>query len=299
MERGLPPRERHRLCSVLLRAHPDTAPAARRRSVSRKATVAAQGTVPRIMLIRHAEKPAVHEQGVDRHGHPNDGGLSVTGWQRAAALLRLFAPRDDAEASPKLAVALGLSIDERFSTDDPLRRVAALLRSLHEPVLVCWRHDSLPALTNELLQREEAPASWPEHRFDLVWVVDTTGAGSFHQVPQKLLPQDGSQAVAKRGTPIAASVFMRIAYISETYPPEINGVSLTVARTLTTLRERGHRVLLVRPRQPGESSRDDDHEWRSFGRPIPVYPDLRFGLALPASLRARLERSRAELVHLA
>lgn len=197
----------------------------RRRVVSRKATVAAQGTLPRIMLIRHAEKAGPQEQGVDRLGHADPASLSVTGWQRAAALLHLLAPRDDTDLGPRLAVprhlfaaapdaahastrprdtlqplaeALGLPIDERFSTDDPLRAVAAHLRSLHEPVLVCWRHGSLPALANELLQREEAPAAWPEHRFDLIWVVDTAGAGSFHQVPQKLLPQDGAQAVAKR-----------------------------------------------------------------------------------------------------
>jgi broad specificity phosphatase PhoE len=206
-------------------ADPSPARSPSRRPVSRKASAAAQGTLPRIMLIRHAEKPAAHERGVDRHGHPTEEGLSVTGWQRAGALLRLFAPRDEADVPPRLAVprhlfaaaptplqastrprdtlqpladALGLPIDERFSTEDPLRAVAALLRSLHEPVLVCWRHDSLAALANELLQREEAPAAWPEHRFDLVWVVDTTGAGSFHQVPQKLLPHDSAQAVAKR-----------------------------------------------------------------------------------------------------
>lgn len=99
--------------------------------------------------------------------------------------------------------------------------------------------------------------------------------------------------------PIAACLFMRIAYVSETYPPEINGVSLTVARTLACLRERGHSTLLVRPRQPGESPCDDDEEWRCFGRPIPVYPDLRFGLAMPGSLRLRFMRARVELVHLA
>ena len=45
---------------------------------------------------------------------------------------------------------------------------------------------------------------------------------------------------------------MRIAYVTETWPPELNGVSLTVERTVRFLRSRGHLVELIRPRQPGE-----------------------------------------------
>ena len=33
---------------------------------------------------------------------------------------------------------------------------------------------------------------------------------------------------------------MRIAYVTETYPPELNGVALTVERSVRHLRERGH-----------------------------------------------------------
>ena len=40
---------------------------------------------------------------------------------------------------------------------------------------------------------------------------------------------------------------MRIAYVTETYPPEINGVALTVQRCVRHLRRSGHQVLLVRP----------------------------------------------------
>ena len=47
---------------------------------------------------------------------------------------------------------------------------------------------------------------------------------------------------------------MRIAYVTETYPPELNGVSLTVERTVRHLRQRGHAVELIRPRQNGETA---------------------------------------------
>jgi len=90
---------------------------------------------------------------------------------------------------------------------------------------------------------------------------------------------------------------LRIAYVTETYPPEVNGVSLTVARTVRYLRSRGHEVDLIRPRQPGEAALDDATELRTMGCPIPMYPDLRIGLASAATLKQRFERTQPELVH--
>ncbi|WP_119154885.1 glycosyltransferase family 4 protein [Caldimonas tepidiphila] len=92
---------------------------------------------------------------------------------------------------------------------------------------------------------------------------------------------------------------MRIAYVTETYPPELNGVALTVERTVRHLRANGHELCLLRPRQPGEERRDDAEEWRTRSLPIPMYRDLRFGLALTATLRERFERRLPQLVHVA
>ena len=92
---------------------------------------------------------------------------------------------------------------------------------------------------------------------------------------------------------------MRIAYVTETYPPELNGVSLTVERTVRFLRAQGHLVELIRPRQPGEARLDADDEMRTAGCAIPVYRELRFGLARAATLARRFERTRPEIVHLA
>lgn len=92
---------------------------------------------------------------------------------------------------------------------------------------------------------------------------------------------------------------MRIAVVTETYPPELNGVSLTVERAVRHLRARGHAVELVRPRQPGEAALDSETELRTGGCPIPMYPDLRIGLASSGSLRQRFQRTRPQLVHVA
>jgi glycosyltransferase involved in cell wall biosynthesis len=92
---------------------------------------------------------------------------------------------------------------------------------------------------------------------------------------------------------------VRLVYVTETFPPEINGVALTAERALHALRAQGHEVLLLRPRQRGEPPRDDAREWRSAGAPLPMYPELRFGLARAASLRKRFVRERPALVHAA
>ncbi len=92
---------------------------------------------------------------------------------------------------------------------------------------------------------------------------------------------------------------MRIAYVTETYPPEINGVALTVARTIQFLRGRAHQVELIRPRQQGEAPRHDDSEWRTAGMPIPMYPELRCGIAGVRALAERFSSMRPDAVHIA
>ncbi|MHB1360875.1 MAG: glycosyltransferase family 1 protein, partial [Rhodocyclaceae bacterium] len=42
---------------------------------------------------------------------------------------------------------------------------------------------------------------------------------------------------------------MRVALVTETYPPEVNGVAMTLGRLADGLRQRGHQLHLVRPRQ--------------------------------------------------
>ncbi len=100
---------------------------------------------------------------------------------------------------------------------------------------------------------------------------------------------------------------MRIAYITETHPPEINGVALTAARAVAYLREAGHAVQLLRPRQAGEPALRNAREWRSLGGPIPMYDDLRYGLARPRQLQRAWSHDRGrtatgfvpDLVHVA
>ena len=79
---------------------------------------------------------------------------------------------------------------------------------------------------------------------------------------------------------------MRYAIVTETYPPEINGVALTVQGLELGLRARGHEVLLVRPRQQDESRAGPD-TLLVRGAGLPRYPGLKFGFPATTSLLER------------
>lgn len=79
---------------------------------------------------------------------------------------------------------------------------------------------------------------------------------------------------------------MRVAIVTETYPPEVNGVALTVSGLEHGLRARGHAVSVVRPRQHG-GQRADTHETLVRGAALPKYPGLKFGFPAARLLTAR------------
>ena len=91
---------------------------------------------------------------------------------------------------------------------------------------------------------------------------------------------------------------MRYSIVTETYPPEVNGVALTVQGLEQGLRDRGHEVELVRPRQ------DDDtdlaaHTLLVRGTALPRYPGLKFGLPATRKLRKRWRQSRPDAIYVA
>jgi glycosyltransferase involved in cell wall biosynthesis len=99
----------------------------------------------------------------------------------------------------------------------------------------------------------------------------------------------------------AAQTHLRIAVVTETYPPEINGVALTLKRVVDGLRERGHRVQLVRPRQSVDPRQDraESADVLMRGLPIPRYPHLQLGLPSRKQLEPLWNLERPDLVHIA
>jgi len=90
---------------------------------------------------------------------------------------------------------------------------------------------------------------------------------------------------------------MHIAYVTETWPPEINGVSLSAARTVGFLRQRRHRVDVIRPRQREEAPDTETYLVRGF--PLPLYRGLRLGLPHWRELERRWRAEPPDLVHVA
>ena len=94
---------------------------------------------------------------------------------------------------------------------------------------------------------------------------------------------------------------LRIGIVTETYPPEINGVALTIARWVEGLRQRGHAVHLARVRQ-GENDRPLSTDALDTlplpGFRIPGYPQLQGGWPAVRSLLKHWRRLRPDLIHI-
>ena len=91
---------------------------------------------------------------------------------------------------------------------------------------------------------------------------------------------------------------MRYTIVTETYPPEVNGVALTVQELERGLRARGHAVDVVRPRQR-RGERAGAGELLTRGVRLPWYAGLRFGLPAVAKLRRRWQRERPDAIYIA
>jgi hypothetical protein len=175
----------------------------------------------KIMLIRHAEKPNGDSgPGLMPNGVENPRALTLAGWKRANALVGLFNPSDGALPRPPLAkprslfasgseslrpkqtiaplaAALNLSI-RTFLKGQEVELVAAAKKA-EDPVLISWQHQGIPDIASLIRGGADGvPPRWPGHVYDVVWVFDLqpSGAWSFAQVPELVMPGDS-------GTPIS------------------------------------------------------------------------------------------------
>ncbi len=94
---------------------------------------------------------------------------------------------------------------------------------------------------------------------------------------------------------------MKITVVSETFPPEINGVALTVQSLALGLDALGHDVEVIRPRQPEDSVTNDSriHQQLVRGIAMPRYHGLRFGLPTPGEVARRWRQQRPDAIYVA
>jgi hypothetical protein len=184
----------------------------------------------KIMIIRHAEKPADSGApfGVDINGNQNPESLIPLGWQRAGALTVFFAPTDGKLQNPGIAVPqylyasgvgkhsnslrpqetitplsekLGTEINSRYKKEDEADMIKDAI-GCNGIVLIAWQHQDIPGIANLILGNSTtAPQTWPGDRFDVVWVFDLQkGAYTFSQIPQRLLAGDGDTVISSNGS---------------------------------------------------------------------------------------------------
>jgi glycosyltransferase involved in cell wall biosynthesis len=95
---------------------------------------------------------------------------------------------------------------------------------------------------------------------------------------------------------------LRVTVVTETYPPEINGVANTMRHLVVRLTGRGHQIQVVRPRQAADGGPHAEGlatETLVPGLPIPGYPGLRFGLPVYWRLRRLWRLRRPDVIYIA
>lgn len=165
----------------------------------------------RVLLMRHAEKPAKDDDSVH---------LSPDGNKRADALADIFktskmrpnpfpvpdfifaAKNSKSSARPVETVAvlaekLKLSVNSKYQTEDYPKLVRDLFSNPKyegKTILICWRHTKLPQFAKEL-KAHDAPDVWHDETFDRVWQItyDMDGKATFRNRPQHLLPVDSEK----------------------------------------------------------------------------------------------------------
>lgn len=101
---------------------------------------------------------------------------------------------------------------------------------------------------------------------------------------------------------VPANAPLRIAVVTETWPPEVNGVALTLSRLIQELSQRQHTLQLIRPRQDRHDTESHRERWSELllkGMPIPRYPQLKLGFPSKKSLIRAWTQQRPDLVHIA
>jgi glycosyltransferase involved in cell wall biosynthesis len=101
---------------------------------------------------------------------------------------------------------------------------------------------------------------------------------------------------------VAQSPRIKISVVTETYPPDVNGVAHTLSKIVDGLVNRGHAITLIRPRH---SKDETPHQNQGFqeklvkGLPIPFYKHLKMGLPSKRELIRLWSFDRPDIVHIA
>ena len=92
---------------------------------------------------------------------------------------------------------------------------------------------------------------------------------------------------------------MKLCIVTETFPPEVNGVAMTLRHIRDGMRRLGHGATVVRPRQKADPGGPAEGEHVVAGLPVPGYDGLRFGLPCRRRLRRLWRGHPPDIVYVA
>lgn len=98
---------------------------------------------------------------------------------------------------------------------------------------------------------------------------------------------------------------MRVLYCTDTYPPQVNGVSIVTALSADGLAQRGWQCAVIGPRYPAGATTPDDalqigasaERTAIPSAPLPGYPDIRLAAPDYGSIRRVIDRFKPDLIH--
>ncbi len=100
----------------------------------------------------------------------------------------------------------------------------------------------------------------------------------------------------------APRAHLHISVVTETYPPDINGVAHTLSKIVEGLQLKGHELWLIRPKHQASDRAQQKTGYQELlvkGLPIPFYKQLRMGLPAKRELTRLWSKQRPDIVHIA
>ena len=85
-----------------------------------------------------------------------------------------------------------------------------------------------------------------------------------------------------------------IEVVTDTYVPDVNGVALSLGRLCSGLRDRGHRVEIIRSGKANGEGETTVLSW-----PLPGYWEVKVGAPWPGELRCRWQKNRPDVIYVA
>lgn len=99
--------------------------------------------------------------------------------------------------------------------------------------------------------------------------------------------------------PLVSEQKLKIVIVTETWPPEINGVAQSLMYLCQGLQKKGHQILLIRPEQSRACTQfTPQQECLVWAKSLPKYPNLQFGMPQYTKVRNSIQAFAPDVVHI-